>query len=224
MLHRKRSRLKIALFGHFGARNFGNETTLEAMLSHLRRLLPESDLSCICTEPQVVTAMYNIPAVPLTATFTQLRIFRNPIAKLLRTAFVGLPCEIYRWLSGLSTLRDTDALIVTGTGLLTDVFGLRGWGPYNTFKWSLIARLCGCRLCLLAWVSDHWAPAPEDYSSNRPFASQAIGRIGTRLRGNILRPSAFVRLRIEFCRTWPSVCPLRLLFGTLLRDLGRSSR
>jgi polysaccharide pyruvyl transferase WcaK-like protein len=47
-------------------------------------------------------------------------------------------------------LRGTDALIIPGTGLLTDAYGLTGWGPYNLFKWSLIAKACRCKLFLVS--------------------------------------------------------------------------
>jgi polysaccharide pyruvyl transferase WcaK-like protein len=47
---------------------------------------------------------------------------------------------------GLKTLRDVDAMIIPGTGLLTDAFGLLGWGPYDLFRWSLTAKLCRCKL------------------------------------------------------------------------------
>jgi polysaccharide pyruvyl transferase WcaK-like protein len=41
-------------------------------------------------------------------------------------------------------------LVVPGTGLLTDAYGLLSWGPYNMFKWSLAAKL---RCCKLVFVS-----------------------------------------------------------------------
>ncbi len=41
-------------------------------------------------------------------------------------------------------------LIIPGTGLLTDAYGLRGWGPYNMFRWSLIAKVWGCKLVLVS--------------------------------------------------------------------------
>ena len=40
--------------------------------------------------------------------------------------------------------------IVPGTGLLTDADGLFGWGPYSLFKWSLIAKVCRCKLLLVS--------------------------------------------------------------------------
>jgi polysaccharide pyruvyl transferase WcaK-like protein len=41
-------------------------------------------------------------------------------------------------------------LIVPGTGLLTDAFGFAGWGPYTLLRWSLIAKLCRCKLLLVS--------------------------------------------------------------------------
>ena len=41
-------------------------------------------------------------------------------------------------------------LIIPGTGLLTDAYGLTGWGPYNLFKWSLIAKLRGCEVLFVS--------------------------------------------------------------------------
>jgi polysaccharide pyruvyl transferase WcaK-like protein len=64
----------------------------------------------------------------------------------VRKLFIGIPSELYRWLKGVMTLRGTDVLIIPGTGLLTDAFSLFGWGPYNMFKWSVIAKLCRCKL------------------------------------------------------------------------------
>ena len=60
-------------------------------------------------------------------------------------------------------------LIVVGTGLLTDAFGLGGWGPYNVFKWSVIAKLCGCRL---AFVSI--GAGPLDSRRGRLFVKSAL--------------------------------------------------
>jgi polysaccharide pyruvyl transferase WcaK-like protein len=37
-------------------------------------------------------------------------------------------------------------LIIPGTGLLTDAFGLRHWGPYNLLKWTAVAKLRGCKV------------------------------------------------------------------------------
>ena len=41
-------------------------------------------------------------------------------------------------------------MLIAGTGLLTDAYGLLGWGPYNSFKWSLIAKVCRCKLLFVS--------------------------------------------------------------------------
>ncbi len=146
----RRKRRQIGLFGHFGAGNFGNESTLEALLYHLRHVIPDAEITCICSAPETVAAEYNIAAVPMIEVVAKPWTSRNLLARVVRKFFVGIPSEIYRWLKGIVTLRSTDVLIIVGTGLLTDAFSLGGWGPYSTFKWSVIAKLCRCKLCFVS--------------------------------------------------------------------------
>jgi polysaccharide pyruvyl transferase WcaK-like protein len=75
---------------------------------------------------------------------------RNRVEKALRSLVIGVPCELYRWLEALTTLKRTDVLIIPGTGLLTDAYGLMSWGPYNLFKWSFIAKLRGCKVLFVS--------------------------------------------------------------------------
>jgi len=142
----KRKRKKICFFGHFGTLNLGNESTLQAILYHLHRLLPEAEVACICTCPLALAANCKIEAVPFGRIIVRPWNLRNPLAKLLRKVFIGIPSELYRWLDAFRTLRGTDVLIIPGTGLLTDAFGLQGWGPYNLFKWTSMARLSRCKV------------------------------------------------------------------------------
>ncbi len=143
---RKRNPMKISFFGNFGQGNFGNDSTLQAILYHLRRRVPDAEVTCICTGPETVAAAYDIAAVPISAIVVKPWAFRNPLARLLRKFFIGIPSELYRWLHGFMTLWGTDVLIIPGTGLLTDAYSLFEWGPYNMFKWSVIAKVCRCKL------------------------------------------------------------------------------
>jgi polysaccharide pyruvyl transferase WcaK-like protein len=140
----------ISFFGGFGLGNFGNEITLQAILYHLRRRFPNVEVNCICTHPKVTAANHNIKTLPLTRTIVSVWRPHNRVARVLRSFFIGIPSETYRWLEALMTLKHTDILIIPGTGLLTDAYGLTGWGPYNTFKWSLMAKI---RCCQLFFVS-----------------------------------------------------------------------
>jgi polysaccharide pyruvyl transferase WcaK-like protein len=143
---------KILLFGNFGTANFGNECTLEAMIYHLRRQIPDAEVCCICSMPEIAAAKYNIAALPICEDIVEPWPWtrRNPFSKWARRLFLSIPCELYRWLKGAITMHDTDMLIVVGTGLMTDAFCLGNWGPYSILKWSVIARLCGCQLAFVS--------------------------------------------------------------------------
>jgi polysaccharide pyruvyl transferase WcaK-like protein len=142
---------RLGLFGHFGDFNFGNESTLQAMLYHARRYQPNAHLTCICTDPKAVTRLYDIKAVSMNGTSAKALWFgRNRVLNLIRKVAIGLPCELYRWCEAISALRTIDTLIVPGTGLLTDVCGFRNWGPYNVFKWSVAAKMCRCNIIFVS--------------------------------------------------------------------------
>jgi polysaccharide pyruvyl transferase WcaK-like protein len=145
MKARKNKPKTIAFFGHFDSSNFGNESTLQAILYHLRRFSP-----CITTGPEAAIQSHQIRAVRLSESFVKFWIPRHRLSKLLRRIFIGLPTEVYRWYRSLSQLRGTDMMIVPGTGLLTDAYGLIDWGPYSLLRWSLAAKLCRCKLLFVS--------------------------------------------------------------------------
>ena len=142
----KSMRQRICFFGHFGTLNFGNESTLQAIVYHLHRLLPDAEVACICTCPRALVATRNIEAFPISRTIGKPWDLTNPLAKLLRKVFAGIPRELYRWLDAFKTLKGTDIFIIAGTGLLTDAYGLGGFGPYNLFKWTSMAKLARCKI------------------------------------------------------------------------------
>ena len=146
----KKRKKKIAFFGHFGWDNFGNESTLQAMLYGLRRLVPDAEFNCICTGPDNVATAYEINAVPSRDIVVRPWDLHHPLSRLGRKLVVGIPSELYRWLKGLRTLWGVDALIIPGTGVLTDAYTLLDWGPYDMFRWSLTAKLCRCKLLFVS--------------------------------------------------------------------------
>ena len=141
---------KICFFGHFGSTNFGNEITLQTVLYHVRRRLPEAEFTCICTGPEALAATKEIETIPISPTFVKARRLRTWLPGLLGRVFIGIPSELSRWLDAFKRLRGADVLIIPGTGLLTDAYGLLGWGPYNLFKWSLAAKLRRCKLLFVS--------------------------------------------------------------------------
>ena len=141
---------EVCFFGHFGSPNFGNEITLQTILHHLRRRLPEASVTCVCTGPEALRATQNIASVPISPNFVKRWTLRTRLARLLRRIFIEVPSEPWRWLDAFKKLNATNMLIVPGTGLLTDAYGLSGPGPYNLFKWTLIAKLRGCEVLFVS--------------------------------------------------------------------------
>jgi len=150
MKEREKKRKRIAFFGHFNSTNFGNESTLQAILYHLRCYQPDAEVTCISTGPEATVATHQIEAIPISERFIKSWLPRNPLLRVARGVFIGIPSELYRWITGLMRLRRTDMLIIPGTGLLTDAYGLLEWGPYNIFKWSLMAKVCRCKLLFIS--------------------------------------------------------------------------
>ena len=142
--------MKIALYGHFGTLNTGNEGTLLAAVSYLRGRSPDDEFTCICTDPVAVVKRLGIAAVPISSRQVRLWDRRADVARRLRMALAGAIEEVSQWVGAFRTLRGTDVFVVPGTGVLTDAYGLSGWGPYNLWKWSLMAKMRGCRVRFLS--------------------------------------------------------------------------
>jgi polysaccharide pyruvyl transferase WcaK-like protein len=144
--------MKISFFGHFGTLNTGNESTLLAVHSRLRQLAPDSEFACICSRPDLVAAREGIEAFPINARVARLWKHDDSLRfdRRMGAAVVGVKEELGEYLRAFRSLKGTDVLIVSGTGLLTDAYGLAGWGPYNQFKWALMAKLRGCKVVFLS--------------------------------------------------------------------------
>ena len=139
---------KICLFGNFGAGNFGNECTLQALLCNLRRYLPNAKISCICSGPEETASTYNVSAFPIRK--MPLPRMNNGAMRMFRRIFIGIPIELYRWFRAIAVLKGSDMLIMTGTGMLGD-FGILPLDlHYDILRWSVMAKLCRCKLLFVS--------------------------------------------------------------------------
>ena len=197
----KQKPTKISFFGHFGSMNSGNEATLLAIVSRLRLLFPNCEFCCICTFPENVVATHGIDAVPHTVRSVRIWDRQVPLGKRLRMAFLGLGEEFREYIRAWRALKGTDMFIIPGTGLLTDAFGLSGWGPYGLLKWSLMARLRGCRVMFVSVgagpVRGRLGTIPREVAR---FRSRTTGRIGTSRARRSWKASAFARGTTESTR------------------------
>jgi polysaccharide pyruvyl transferase WcaK-like protein len=150
MKQRRKKPAKIAFYGDFDSTNFGNEATLQAILYNLRRFQPDAEIICVSTRPQAAAATHQINAIPISKPFFGSWSPRTPLSKAMRNFFLGIPSEPFLWIKGLMALGRTDMFIIAGLGLLTDAYGLLGWGPYNMLKWVLIAKACRSKVLFVS--------------------------------------------------------------------------
>jgi polysaccharide pyruvyl transferase WcaK-like protein len=192
------NRQKIALFGMFGAGNLGNECTLEAMISNIRRYLPKAEIFCVCPGPQEVASRYGLDALPIRE--RPLPPTKNPALRLLRRILLGIPREFRRWLRAIGAMKHSDMLIMTGTGMLGD-FGISPMGlHYDILRWTIAAKL---RRCRTLFVSVGGGPlshplsrsfvrtslALADYRSYRDtFSKESLENIGFKTENDSVYP------------------------------------
>jgi polysaccharide pyruvyl transferase WcaK-like protein len=159
---------KISLFGMFGVGNLGNEATLQAMLHNVRRLLPNAGVCCICAGPEAVAQNYSIPA-HLIREFP-LSPLNSQKLRLLRKIFLSIPLELCRWLMVARRLKSADMLVMTGTGMLSDL-GIHPLGlHYDILRWSIVAKLCRCKLMFVSVGA-----GPIRHPLSRFFVKVALG-------------------------------------------------
>ena len=205
----RQKRMKIGFFGHFGTPNLGNEATLVAILSRLRIVFPDREFCCICSFPDAATARYGIEAVPISSRSVRIWDRQARLDKRLRVAFVGLSEAMGEYVRAFRALKGMDALIIPGTGLLTDAFGLSVWRPYGLFQWSLLAKLRGCRLLFVSVGAGPMHSAPgriliksalsiADYRSYRDASSKrCLKDIGFRTKRDRIYPDLVFSLPQE---------------------------
>ena len=160
-----RTGTKIGLLHHVGGGNLGDDATLEAVASSIRRRLPRAEIAAFSMNPNDTEARHGIKSYPLRrncwgigykraeaevdfkararALTRKYHLFH--LLKVMKTV-IGLPFEMFRELSFLMSSRRTinsfDFLIISGGGQLTEKNG--PWVfPYTIFKWVLLARSAG---------------------------------------------------------------------------------
>lgn len=132
--------LRIALFGLFGRGNLGNDASLEAILAFIRRARPAAEIFCICQNPDVVRQTFGIATVPIRWKGRFSLLPERP-----ERLFQKLPARIVDLAHAVRQLRNTDVMIIPGTGILDD-FGERPGGmPFDILKWCAAARITGTR-------------------------------------------------------------------------------
>lgn len=136
--------LRLVLMGLFGGDNYGNDASLASMIGFLRRACPEAELTTICINPAKVEEVHGIPGIMINWPG-----FSNKFLEFLDLRLKKLPRRLMNVARTMREIRRFDALIVPGTGVLSDYrtgpFGV----PYWIFRWFVAARLFGVRIHLV---------------------------------------------------------------------------
>lgn len=171
---------RIVFYGNFGVGNLGNEVTLQTAIEQTLTRVPRAGLLCICTGPEDVRARHGIEAVaaqsrasgwswsdlhatragsdgqgaprvrPAAGRSHLLSRLAAQLARLGRIAFRRAPREVAHWCRMLWLMARSDVLLIPGTGIVTDgSCGSLGW-PYDMFKLTVLARVCGRRVIFLS--------------------------------------------------------------------------
>jgi polysaccharide pyruvyl transferase WcaK-like protein len=163
---------KIGLLHHVGGGNLGDDATLDAVASNIKRRWPSAEIVAFSMNPDETQRRYGIMSHPLRrncwsigyrpagtegtfkASVKALTRKYRPVFYLLKatSAVIRLPSEMLRELSFLVSsrhlIRPFDLLIISGGGQLTGKDG--PWGfPYTIFKWVVLARSAGVRCIFL---------------------------------------------------------------------------
>jgi len=141
---------RVGLFGLLGQGNLGNDGSMEAVLAYLRSEHPQVLLDCLCTDPEVVRARYDMPAAQL-RWYGAPRQSSSALADVTRRGFgigLGIAIDAVRI---AAWVRRHDAVAVPGMGVLETTVPMRPWKtPYWMFLLCASGRIFGTRIALVS--------------------------------------------------------------------------
>jgi polysaccharide pyruvyl transferase WcaK-like protein len=149
---------KVALLGPFGFGNLGDAAIQQAMISGIRRVLPQSEIVGISLNPADTEKRHGIKCLPIsrrpgeggsmaenTSASPSRRVFKKRYHIIAR---IMLEFVIV-WRSFIN-FRGFGYLIISGGGQLDDYWGGAFSHPYTLLKWTTIARLKGAKVCFVS--------------------------------------------------------------------------
>ena len=193
----------IAVLGHYGNSNLGDEAIIHAVVAEIRRRWPTAPLYAVSNTPIDTAWRHRVPAVSIhTGALEQppadshgftpeqkspwrpetarkvppgglwrvpaMRAARRLAGRILRGSAWTLSEVAHCW-HVFRFVRRLDLLLIAGSNQMTDYFGGPSEFPYLNFRWSVLARLAGCRI---AWVSV--GAGPLDARLSRCFLKASL--------------------------------------------------
>lgn len=137
--------LRVGFFGHLGARNIGNDASMEAVMSYLRAHHPDAVLDAMCPGPETLREQYGIEAIPL---FWQQK-YGEQVSGIpaIGLKILGKGIDVVRTASWVCR---HDVVIVPGAGVLEASLPLWPWGmPYALCLLGASGRLFRTKVALV---------------------------------------------------------------------------
>jgi polysaccharide pyruvyl transferase WcaK-like protein len=192
--HAQTSKQRIAIMGHVGNGNLGDEAIVAAVVARLRARAPGIDLAAFTANPPDTTARHGIPAFPIRLMAERRghasgaasapawgsrvadRVRRLPWLKAMLRPVVlvargvkRIVTELLFDLRSFRRLRGVKLVVFAGSGQLNDDMD----GPYGyplvILRWSLLARLRGATLSFASVGA-----GPIDRAISRRFIRLAL--------------------------------------------------
>jgi polysaccharide pyruvyl transferase WcaK-like protein len=217
---------QIVFFGNFGTKNLGNECTLDSIVRAALNRVPDARLLCLCPVPDDTATRHHMLAFASTSAPPS---EKSELAQWVRRV-LRIPVETLHWVKGIRLIAGSEMLIVPGTGLISDhLTGPLGW-PYDTFKWSAIAKLCRVKLLFVnvgVGPIDHplskWFIKASlrlaDHRSYRDIASKKyLDNIGFATEGDRVCPDLAFGLPQEMFSNQIADADARKFIGVGLKD------
>jgi polysaccharide pyruvyl transferase WcaK-like protein len=196
--------MKIGLLDHMGYGNLGDAATQEALITNIKKRLPDAEIVGFSLNPDDTKSRHGItsysitywhpglqgieePATAIPSLWLRIKVvLKNvPVVSPMVRRILHLMREVKHLGRSFKVLRSLDSLIIAGGGQLGELW--RGpWShPYNVFKFSLLAKLANRKLLIInvgagplsSWLGRVFVKSSvylADYVSLRDVESQAL--------------------------------------------------
>jgi polysaccharide pyruvyl transferase WcaK-like protein len=192
-----KSSTKIAVFGHYGNQNLGDEAIIEAVIQNCRMRYPQAEIVCLSIDPQDSAKRHRVAAYPIRAGGRQWLAFPRykddggkPAERGLkalikhRLPYIFYLVKIAAWCLQLPLkiveqigfarknyplVKSLDYLLISGSNQFLDNFG-GAWGfPYTLLFWTVLAKLAGTKVAFISVGA-----GPLDGRLGQKFVKSAI--------------------------------------------------
>ena len=186
--------LHIAILGHVGNGNLGDEAIIAAVIARLRAMAPGVGLVAFSTNPRDTTARHGVPAFPIRPGLERragkpaggeprpwaaavaggvrripwLKAALRPVARVGRFA-LGAWRELWFDIQSFRRLRHVRVAVFAGSAQLSDDVGGAFAYPLTILRWSVLARLRGAAVSVASMGA-----GPADTRLGRMFLRLAL--------------------------------------------------